>query len=207
MTILKIRSIKKSCRLFAVVAIGMTWLLQAYAYPSSSPSSTVVDACMNKVLGTARVVASPSECRQDEYFVTLNVQEQQAQAITQPVVNTPVRAEVTRPDLAALMPALTAHVGVFSQASGRSRKECQWILGGKYQGRLQDLAQAWCDAAKRFEANEQGCQVGGSPEAPTMTCVETLTVYPKDGDPKQYRSQKTFLLRRNPDGTWQIFGW
>ncbi len=191
----------------AMVSVGVTWLQQAYAYPRSSPSSTVIGACMNKALGTARVVASPSECRQDEYFVTVNVPEQQAQAITQTVVDTPARAELARPGLAALMPALTAHISVFSQASGRSRKECQWILGGKYQGRLQDLAQAWCDAAKRFEANEQGCQVGGSPEAPTMTCAETLTVYPKDGDPKQYRSQKTFLLSRNPDGTWQIFGW
>jgi serine/threonine-protein kinase len=111
------------------------------------------------------------------------------------------------PDLAALTPALNAYKSVFTQASGKNRKDCQAALGGKYQGKLQELGQAWCEAAKRFEANEQNCQVGGSPETPTLTCKETLVVYPKDGDPKPFPSQRTFHLTGKPDGPWQITGW
>ena len=111
------------------------------------------------------------------------------------------------PDLAALAPALSAYKSVFAAASGKSRKDCQAALSGKYQGKLQDLAQAWCDAAKRFDASEQGCQVGGSSDSPTLTCTETITVYPKDGDPKQYKSQKTFHFSGKPDSGWQISGW
>ncbi len=132
---------------------------------------------------------------------------QQAQAVASPVINTPAPAKPAGPDLAELTPSLNAYKGVFAAASGKSRKDCQAALSGKYQGKLQDLAQAWCDAAKRFEANEQGCQVGGSAESPTLTCNETITVYPKDGDPKPYKSQKSFHLSAKPDGTWQISGW
>jgi eukaryotic-like serine/threonine-protein kinase len=138
--------------------------------------------------------------------VTVNEPKPQPQAVTPPpVVNTPARP--AGPDLAALTPALNTYEGLFVQASGKSSKECQSILSGKYQGKLHDLAQGWCDAAKRFEAREQGCQVGGSAEAPTLTCAETLIVYPKDGDPKPFKSQKTFRLSGKPEGPWQISGW
>jgi tetratricopeptide (TPR) repeat protein/predicted Ser/Thr protein kinase len=141
-----------------------------------------------------------------EQTVTVNEPKQQAQVATPvPVVNTP--AKPAGPDLAALAPALNAYKSVFAQASGKSRKDCQAALSGKYQGKLQDLAQAWCDAAKRFEASEQNCQVGGSAENPTLTCAETLMVYPKDGDPKPFPSHKTFHLAGKPDGSWQITGW
>jgi hypothetical protein len=59
--------------------------------------------------------------------------------------------------------------------------------------------------AKKFEATEQNCQVGGSAENPTLTCTETLVVYPKDGDPKPHTSQKTFHFSGN--GPYQITGW
>jgi hypothetical protein len=140
--------------------------------------------------------------------VTVNEPKQQAQPVAPPVINTPPpAAKPTGPDLAALTPALSAYKSVFAAASGKSRKDCQAALGGKYQGKLQDLAQAWCDAAKRFDASEQGCQVGGSSDSPTLTCAETITVYPKDGDAKQYRSQKTFRFSGKSDSGWQISGW
>jgi hypothetical protein len=140
--------------------------------------------------------------------VTVNEPRQQAQPVAPPAVNTPPpAAKAAGPDLAALAPALGSYKSVFAAASGKSRKDCQAALSGKYQGKLQDLAQAWCDAAKRFDANEQGCQVGGSSDSPTLSCSETITVYPKDGDPKQYKSQKTFHFSGKSDGTWQISGW
>jgi hypothetical protein len=140
--------------------------------------------------------------------VTVNEPRQQAQPVAPPVINTPPpAAKAAGPDLAALAPSLNAYKSVFAAASGKSRKDCQTALSGRYQGKLQDLAQAWCDAAKRFDASEQGCQAGGSSDSPTLTCAETITVYPKDGDPKQYRSQKTFHFSGKSDGTWQISGW
>ncbi len=139
--------------------------------------------------------------------VTVN-EPKQVQAPPAPVINTPAApAKASGPDLAALAPALNAYKSLFAQASGKSRKDCQGALSGKYQGKLQDLASAWCDAAKKFEATEQNCQVGGSAESPSLTCAESLVVYPKDGDPKAYKSQKTFRLTGKPDGSWQITGW
>jgi serine/threonine-protein kinase len=139
--------------------------------------------------------------------VTVNEPKQPVQAVA-PAINTPPpAAKPTGPDLAALAPALSAYKSVFAAASGKSRKDCQAALSGKYQGKLQDLAQAWCDAAKRFDASEQGCQVGGSSDSPTLTCTETITVYPKDGDPKQYKSQKTFHFSGKSESGWQISGW
>ncbi|MGA3047529.1 MAG: protein kinase [Terracidiphilus sp.] len=137
--------------------------------------------------------------------VTVNEPKPQPQAVAPPAINTP--AKPASPDLAALAPALNAYQSLFAQASGKSSKECQGTLIAKYQGKLRDLAQGWCDAAKKFEAKEQGCQVGGSAEAPTLTCSETLIVYPKDGDPKPFKAQKTFRFTGKPDGSWQISGW
>jgi serine/threonine-protein kinase len=140
--------------------------------------------------------------------VTVNEPRQQAQPVAPPVINTPPpAAKPAGPDLAALTQSLNAYKSVFGAASGKSRKDCQAALSGRYQGKLQDLAQAWCDAAKKFDASEQGCQVGGSSDSPTLTCSETITVYPKDGDPKQYRSQKTFRFSGKSDSGWQISGW
>jgi hypothetical protein len=205
LTNLRIQLIKISWKILALMMmaiLGASGHAQAKAYASTASSSTVIQACVSKAFGTGRVVSSAAECRQDEYFVTLNESRRQEAAII-----ASAQAVPSWPDLSALALSLNAYRSVFAQASGKSRKECQSFLSGRYQGRLQDLAQAWCDAAKRFEANEQGCQVGGSPESPTLTCVETLIVYPKDGDPKQYRSQKTFHLSGDADGAWQISGW
>jgi serine/threonine-protein kinase len=110
------------------------------------------------------------------------------------------------PDRAALEPGVNAYKSLFARASGKSSKDCKGVLGSAYQGRLQALAK-WCDSAKSFDVNEQCSQLGGSPEAPTLTCAETLTIHPKDGDPQQSHSQKTFHFAKNPDGSWQISGW
>jgi len=142
----------------------------------------------------------------EEQTVTVNEPKAQTPAVVTPtasVVNTP--AKPAGPDPAVLTAALGAYEGIFTQASGKSGKECRSVLSGKYQGKLQGLADGWCDAAKRFEAKEQGCQAGGSAEAPTLTCSETLMVYPKDGDPKPFKSQKTFHFSGN--GPYQITGW
>jgi predicted Ser/Thr protein kinase len=136
--------------------------------------------------------------------VTVNEPRQQPQVATPaPVVNTPARP--AGPDPAALTAALSAYEGLFTQASGKSGKDCRSALSGKYGGKLQGLADGWCDAAKRFDVKEQGCQAGGSAEAPTLNCSETLTVYPKDGDPKPFKSQKTFHF--SGSGPYQITGW
>ena len=201
----RVESIKKNWNLLALatmVLMGAAGLQQASAHAGPAASSTAIEACVSKAVSVGRVVTSPSECRQDEYFVTVYQSERQALAIGAPTPAVP-----TGPAPSALAASLNAYRSLFAQASGKSRKDCQSVLSGKYQGRLQDLGQAWCDAAKRFEANEQSCQVGGSQETPTLTCIETLTVYPKDGDPKQYRSKKTFYLSGEQGGTWEIAGW
>jgi predicted Ser/Thr protein kinase len=137
--------------------------------------------------------------------VIVNEPKQAQVATPAPVVNTP--AKPAGPDPAVLNAALSAYESVFAQASGKSGKECRSALSGKYGGKLQGLADGWCDAAKRFEAKEQGCQAGGSAEAPTLTCSETLMVYPKDGDPKPFKSQKTFRFAGKPEGPVQVTGW
>lgn len=203
-------SIKRSWNLLAlagIVLLGESGMQQASAYAAPAPSSTAIEACVNKASGVGRVVTSPSDCHQDEYFVTVYQSERQAETSGRPGIGAAAQPQSARLDMASLAPSLNSYMSVFTQASGKSRKACQSVLSGIYQGKLQDLGQAWCDAAKRFEVNVQGCQLGGSSQSPTLTCVETLTVYPKDGDPKQYKSQKTFHLSGEPDGTWQIAGW
>jgi serine/threonine-protein kinase len=135
--------------------------------------------------------------------VTVNEPKQQAAVVAAPpppVVNTP--AKPAGPDVASLTPALSAYTGLFKQASGKSSKDCKAVLSGK----LGALAR-WCDDAKGFDVSEQSCQVGGSPDAPTMTCAEIITIHPKDGDPLPSKGQKTFRFAKNPAGGWQLSGW
>jgi hypothetical protein len=152
-------------------------------------------------------VTLPNDCRADEYYAGVNQSEREAQALVRSGIGAGAHSEPAGLGMALLAPSLNAYKSVFAQASGKSRKVCQSVLSGIYQGKLQDLGQTWCDAAKRFEANVENCQLGGSLQSPTLTCVGTLTVYSKDGDPKAYRSQKIFHLSGEQDGTWQIAGW
>jgi hypothetical protein len=205
-----IRTTRKNWKLIALMIGGLAApavLQQGVAHAAPAPASNGVQTCVSKALGVGRVVTSPSECRPDEYFVTVYQSQREAQALVRPGIGSGAHSEPAGLDMASLAPSLNAYKSVFAQASGKSRKVCQSMLSGIYQGKLQDLGQTWCDAAKRFEANVESCRLGGSSESPTLTCFETLTVYPKDGDPKSYRSQKTFHLSGEPDGTWQIAGW
>jgi len=205
-----IRSTKKIWKLMALmvsVLAGTAGSQQAIAHAAPAPASAVIDACVSKSLGVGRVVTSPGDCRPDEFFVAVYQSERETEALVRPGIGAGAHSEPAGLDVASLAPSLNAYKSVFAQASGKSRKVCQSVLNEKYKGKLQDLGQTWCDAAKRFEANVDSCQLGGSSESPTLTCVETLTVYPKDGDPKQYKTQKTFRLSGEPDGTWQIAGW
>jgi hypothetical protein len=210
MTIFGIQSIGKSWKLISLmvsVLAGPAGLQQAIAHAAPAPASAATATCVSKALGVGRVVTSPSDCRPDEFFVVVYQSGREAQALVRPGIGARAHSEPAGLDLASLAPSLNAYKSVFAQASGKSRKVCQSVLSGIYQGKLQDLGQTWCDAAKRFEANVENCQLGGSSQSPTLTCFETLTVYPKDGDPKAYRSQKIFHLSGEPDGTWQIAGW
>jgi tetratricopeptide (TPR) repeat protein/predicted Ser/Thr protein kinase len=137
----------------------------------------------------------------DRKTVTVNEPKAQAQAITPaPVVNVP--AKPSGPDAATLAAAMGPYKSLFSQASGKNGKECKAVLSAKFAA----LAR-WCDDAKSFEVNEQSCQAGGSPEAPTLICAETVTIRPKDGDPIPSRSQKTFHFTKSASGGWQLSGW
>ena len=137
----------------------------------------------------------------DKKTVTVNEPKAQAPVITQaPVVNIP--AKPSGPDAATLSAALSPYKSLFSQASGKSSKECKAVLSAKFAA----LAK-WCDDAKSFDVSEQSCQVGGSSEAPTLTCAETVTIHPKDGDPSQSRGQRTFHFTKSPSGGWQLSGW
>jgi serine/threonine-protein kinase len=126
-----------------------------------------------------------------------------------PVVTTPAYVappKPTGPDMAALQPALSAYKSLFARASGKSSKDCKAAFSGAFQGKLAAWSR-WCDSVKKFDVNEQCSQVGGSPDAPTLTCSETVVIYPKDGDPVPSNSQKIFRFVQNPDRSWQISGW
>jgi serine/threonine-protein kinase len=120
-----------------------------------------------------------------------------------PIVPTPIQPTQTLPDRAALVQALAPYKSVFAQASGGN---CKAAFSSAYGGRLKDLA-GWCGSAKSFEVNEQCNQVGGIPDAPTLSCNETRIIHPKDGDPQTSSSSKVFHFTKGSNGAWQISGW
>jgi serine/threonine-protein kinase len=136
---------------------------------------------------------------------TVDVHEPRQQEQAPPAVT--AAPKPAGPDRAELEAALNAYKSLIVRASGKSSKDCKAVLNGPYQGRLQPLAR-WCDTAKSFDVTEQCNQpVGGAPETPTLTCTESLTIRPKDGDPQQSHGQKTFHFTKGPDGSWQVTGW
>jgi serine/threonine-protein kinase len=135
---------------------------------------------------------------------TVDVHEPKVAVQQPPSQPPPVQpSKATGPDRGALEAALAAYKSVFKQASGKS---CKGTLSSAFGGKLGAWAR-WCDSAKSFDVNEQGCQVGGSADAPTLSCAETLTIYPKDGDPQPTHSQKVFRFTKGADGNWQVSGW
>jgi tetratricopeptide (TPR) repeat protein len=112
----------------------------------------------------------------------------------------------TLPDEKTLELALNPYKDVFKQASFKSTKECQATFNGKYQGKLKDWA-GICDSVKSYDVSIQSCQVGGSPDSPTLACAQTITIHPKSGDPSPTPSRKTFHFTKASDGGWQLSGW
>jgi hypothetical protein len=139
-----------------------------------------------------------------EQTVDVHEPRQQAQVVTQPVITAPARP--AGPDAAALIPSLNAYKSLVSGSPGKSKKDCQGDFNGAYQGKLHGFA-AWCGVARSIDVSEQCSQVGGSPDAPTLSCAETLIIRPKDGDPQASHSQKTFHFAKGSDGSWQLSGW
>jgi hypothetical protein len=140
-----------------------------------------------------------------EAMVEVHEPKPQVQAFVPPPAATQPKIP-SGPDRATLESALNGYKNVFKQASGKSGKDCKSVFSGTYQGKLNAWAR-WCDLAKSFDVTEQCSQVGGSPDAPTLTCAESLTVRLKDGDPSQTHSQRTFQFEKNSDGSWRVSGW
>jgi len=140
-----------------------------------------------------------------EQTVEVHEPKQQVQAPAPAVViNTPKAPEL--PDPKTLQQALNSYKSVFTQASGKNTKDCQAVFNNAFQGRLKAWARD-CDAAKSFEVTELSCQAGGSPDAPTLTCAQTVIIHPKDGDPFKSPGQPTFHFSKGQDGSWQVSGW
>jgi len=138
--------------------------------------------------------------------VTIDVYEpkQQAQVVApQPVISAPQPSKPSGPDAAALAPALGAYKSVFAHATG---KACKGTLTGAFGGKLSAWAR-WCDEAKGFDVAEQCGGVGGSPDSPTLSCAETLTIHLKDGGDSPTHAQRVFHFSKGGDGSWQVTGW
>jgi hypothetical protein len=92
--------------------------------------------------------------------------------------------------------------------SGAAGKNCKAALTSQYDNKFAELAKNWCGDAKSFAAVEKCSQaVGGTADAPTLSCEETITVRPKEGDPFPIGSQKTFRFKKVSEGTFQLLGW
>ena len=166
----------------------------------SQGSTTVYPASTTKY----QLVANGSTLLQEQ---TVEVHEPKLQVQTSaPVVANNLPKAPEGPDLKTLQQALNSYKDVFRQASGKSTKDCQAVFNNAFQGKLKAWARN-CDAAKSFEVSEQSCQAGGSPDAPTLTCAQTVIIHPKDGDPFKSPGQPTFHFAKGQDGNWQVSGW
>jgi serine/threonine protein kinase len=125
---------------------------------------------------------------------------------TQPAASSPIQP--SGPDKSVLQQAVMAtYASVFSRASGKSSKDCKAAFTGAYSGKLKDFT-TWCDFAKSFTPAEQCSQVGGSPDAPSLSCVERVDVRLKDGGTQNFPSQsKIFHFSKAADGSWNVTGW
>ncbi len=166
----------------------------------SQGSTTVYPASTTKY----QLMANGSMLLQEQ-TVEVHEPKPQVQAPAPVVANNSPRAP-EGPDLKTLQLALNPYKSVFTQASGKSTKDCQAVFNNAFQGRLKAWARN-CDAAKSFEVNELSCQAGGSPDAPTLTCAQTVIIHPKDGDPFKSPGQPTFHFSKGQDGNWQVSGW
>ena len=102
---------------------------------------------------------------------------------------------------------MATYAGVFTRASGKSVKDCKAAFTSVYGGKLKDFT-SWCELAKSFTPAEQCSQAGGSPDGPTLACVERVAVRLKDGGTQDFPPQsKTFHFAKGADGSWNVTGW
>ena len=182
--------------------VQLTWDVK------NATSASISNIGTEPAQGSAKVY--PTESTTYELSANGTVLDRKTVTVTEvsktPTIVEPKKVEPTLPDEKTLELALSPYKDVFKQASGKSNKECQAVFNSKYQGRLKALAK-WCDGEKSFEVNEQSCLVSGSPEAPILTCSETITAHMSDG-PQQFRApQKMFHFVKAQDGSFQIAGW
>ena len=111
------------------------------------------------------------------------------------------------PDSSVLIAALAPYKELFAQASGKNGKECKAVFNAAYGGRLRNLG-PWCDDAKSFDVTES-CKtdVHGTPDAPTLSCEEAITLHPKDGSAQKFPGQRHFEFAKAADGSWKLTGW
>jgi hypothetical protein len=125
------------------------------------------------------------------------------------VKQAPAPAPAGPPDTLTLRPAVNAAKTVYELASrSRNENECKATLTAPYGGALRDLASHWCGSAKSFAVTEKCDQPsGGTADAPTLACDETLVITSKAGVKlPPITLHKTFLFSRNGDA-WVVKGW
>jgi serine/threonine protein kinase len=112
------------------------------------------------------------------------------------------------PDGLTLKPIVNASKTVYEQASrARNEAECKQILTAPYGGALRSLADHWCGSAKVFAVTETCSASGGTADAPTLPCDETLVITAKTGEKlPPIRIHKTFLFSKSGD-SWVVRGW
>lgn len=112
------------------------------------------------------------------------------------------------PDAFVLKTIVNASKTVYEQASrARNEGECKQILTAPYGGALRSLADHWCGSAKTFVVTESCSASGGTADAPTLPCDETLVITAKTGEKlPPIRIHKTFLFSKSGD-SWVVKGW
>jgi hypothetical protein len=108
------------------------------------------------------------------------------------------------PDPSELIPVANTYKTSFVQASGKSTRDCQAALSQPFNGALKVFAQ-WCQTAREFKPALKCSEApAGTPQSPTLTCIETVTVTTKDGNHLQGSpTRRTFHFARNGDA-WVV---
>ncbi len=120
-----------------------------------------------------------------------------------PLAPPPIQRQPLLPGQAALQNALEPYRSVFESATG---KDCKSAFISPFGGKLKDFT-PWCEVAKSFAANETSCTVGGTADAPTLSCQEDITMELKDWSPQRVLSAKIFRFKKGSDGIYQLMGW
>ena len=105
------------------------------------------------------------------------------------------------PPIPILQAALAPYKAVFQSATG---KNCKAAFSNSFGGKLKNDFSPWCEYSKGFAVSEQCTQVDGTPDAPTLTCHESV-VY--DPAAKPLQSSRVFRFKKGPDGNYQFVGW